>query len=146
MSGRKKSTAAAPTVPGKLSDIELEQIAEAIAEPGIIEHIPEPISQAFADLINASIELEGDEVLNGLGVGELALAGVCYAMTPAWRDSKDRHGHPIMRTLWPLPLFEFNPTPDDRRSELVRGAALLIAEVERMDAATVSSSAAIGVG
>ena len=64
------------------------------------------------------------------GYGELAMAAMCYAMLPIWRPAE-------MAPLgWPWsspePMNGFKPTPDDRIRELVKAAALCVAEIERL--------------
>lgn len=59
--------------------------------------------------------------------GELALAGALYA-APA--PELDGEAKPLN---WPFPQRWWKPT--DRRRDLVKAAALLIAEIERLDRA-----------
>lgn len=51
--------------------------------------------------------------------GELALAGAVYAVGPA------------LLPFWPWDLDWWKPK--DRRTDLVRAAALIVAEIERLD-------------
>lgn len=126
--------AAKPTVGGVA---EAEPTVDFDAAMAQLQELEKHITKAVCDVLNTREGIQQDADLNNdLRDGEFALAAVCYAMTPAWRASKDHLGNAIMRTLWPLPLYQFEATPEDRRSELVRAAALLIAEVERMDQAT----------
>ncbi len=74
--------------------------------------------------------------------GELAWAAACYAIAggepnPAAVVISQKD---IPHALWPWPLAGFKPK--DRRSDLVRAAALLIAEIERLDRAQQSTAAA----
>lgn len=61
--------------------------------------------------------------------GEMALAGACYA-------------HPNLKMLWPADVPKEWPwedkwwKPKGRRRDLIRAAALIVAEVERLDRAT----------
>jgi hypothetical protein len=63
--------------------------------------------------------------------GQLAYAGACYALTPlfarpvAWSDMFTR--------LWPWDQQWWKPT--DRRRDLVKAGALIVAEIERIDRA-----------
>jgi hypothetical protein len=72
---------------------------------------------------------------------ELARAAACYA-TPEWRRDYqryfDRSENGGRDATWRAPKgwpFDdgFKPTPHDRRRELVKAAALLLAEIERRD-------------
>jgi hypothetical protein len=56
--------------------------------------------------------------------GELADAAACYAVSSA--SLEGRWG----RTIWPW-QWEFKPK--DRRRNLIRAAALIIAEIDRLD-------------
>lgn len=66
-------------------------------------------------------------------MGELANAAACYAMTPAGRDYyvADAAMKKVWRWLWPWPLESWRPK--DRRRDLIRAAALIVAEIERLD-------------
>ncbi len=88
------------------------------------------------------IEAEGwepqhDDIVNKHG--ELAWAAACYAVAggaenPAACVIGMKN---IPHALWPWALHGFNPK--DRRADLVRAAALLIAEIERLDRAEAKS-------
>ena len=39
----------------------------------------------------------------------------------------------IFHLLWPWEIKSFNPTPTNRRKELVKAGALILAEIERLD-------------
>lgn len=57
--------------------------------------------------------------------GQLALAAACYAIP-------DNRRTEIILRLWPWMLIWWKPTPDDRERELIKAAALLVAEIERL--------------
>lgn len=58
--------------------------------------------------------------------GELARAAACYALPPIERT------HLLVVTLlWPFESESWKPGP--RRRELIKAAALLVAEIERID-------------
>lgn len=60
------------------------------------------------------------------GTGDLAIAGACYALADtSWLEEDG-----TMR-MWPWDDEWWKPK--DRRRNLVRAAALLIAEIERLD-------------
>lgn len=56
--------------------------------------------------------------------GEIAIAAACYSMTP-------RERHAIL-AYWPWGHGSWKPS-EDRRKDLIKAAALLIAEIERID-------------
>ena len=57
--------------------------------------------------------------------GELALAAAYYAAPQRWRE-------PLPTLLWPWLASEFHPTPENRQRELIKAAALIVAEIERL--------------
>lgn len=63
---------------------------------------------------------------------ELSRAAICYA------DADDRLSNGQFEELWPWPMTWWKPR--DARSGLVRSAALLLAELERLDRAALASS------
>jgi hypothetical protein len=68
--------------------------------------------------------------------GELARAAACYAIPEPSRVYATRvaSGHPArVPALWPWEVAGWKPTPGHRRRELVKAAALLLAEIERID-------------
>lgn len=60
--------------------------------------------------------------------GELALAAACYAI-PSHRRIWDE----LISKLWPWALKWWKPTPEDRKRELVKSCALILAEIDRID-------------
>lgn len=90
------------------------------------------LTQAVQDVLaerRRQIEVEGwtpkhdDEH----GWGDLADAAACYISGSPYWSTRDKH----QRWPWELAWWK----PKDRRTNLVRSAALLMAEVERMDRA-----------
>ena len=90
------------------------------------------------------------------GDGSIAFAGVCYAMfvvvSDEARASTDMpaglttDGEPITGwaawlSIWPWERRFWKPT--DRRRDLVKAAALLIAEIERIDRATLTAQGGV---
>lgn len=68
--------------------------------------------------------------------GELARAASCYAYFGSWGDGdrwKMQHRFP---QNWPWERAWWKPT--DRRRDLVKAAALIIAEIERLDRASTT--------
>lgn len=68
--------------------------------------------------------------------GELADAAACYA---AYAESHRMLSRPPL--LWPWPSAWWKPSPDMRRN-LVKAAALLLAEIERLDRASLAREGA----
>lgn len=67
--------------------------------------------------------------------GELADAAACYAH-PAPHGVRPQAGPPPK--LWPWSLVWWKPK--DRRSNLIRSAALIVAEIERLDRKTAAKA------
>jgi hypothetical protein len=87
-------------------------------------------STAWSDVLKERIRqqfIEGfDEAHDdGHTDGEMSRAAACYMMGAGWR-----WGKPMW---WPWPESWWKPK--DTRSDIVRGAALAIAEIERIDRA-----------
>ncbi len=74
--------------------------------------------------------------------GELPSAAACYAEFASYSDdTRARHaGRPI--TGWPWAADWWKPT--SRRRDLVKAAALIIAEIERLDRAAEDTAIAAG--
>lgn len=113
---------------------------EAAIEAGWID--PEDTSKAIIDVMNECdrqwnekgyTDAHDDEVNKG---GELVWAAACYAVAGgAPNPASCVIGmNNIPHALWPWALESFNPK--DRRTDLVRAAALLVREIERMDRAS----------
>lgn len=71
--------------------------------------------------------------------GELAKAAACYAYGDAElrhtsRVSGQPHPLTLVQRLWPWSKDWWKPT--NRRRDLVKAAALIVAEIERLDRAT----------
>lgn len=67
--------------------------------------------------------------------GEMALAAGCYALNAA----QERFVDGVVPIFWPWAREWWKPK--SRRRDLVRAAALIVAEIERMDRATVERMA-----
>jgi hypothetical protein len=68
--------------------------------------------------------------------GELAFAAACYAQTAAIRQCNDEHiapGDHGSPSGWPFEADAWKPR--NSRDELIRAAALIVAEIERLDRA-----------
>lgn len=60
--------------------------------------------------------------------GELASAGACYALNAS---SNEGATHAFLSRQWPWPTKWWKPT--NKRRDLVKAAALIIAEIEKID-------------
>ena len=73
------------------------------------------------------------------GIGDLAAASACYALFAAerdiWRDAGKHKLYPPM--YWPWHKDWWKPT--NRRRDLVKAGALILAEIERLDRASYQS-------
>jgi hypothetical protein len=91
------------------------------------------MSNAIADI---AAERERQVTVEGFGEahddehaeGELAMAAACYALHSTGK--KRFSGFPST-ILWPWAFLWWRPK--DRRRDLVRAAALIVAEIERLD-------------
>lgn len=113
-------------------------------------------SRAACDVLNErlrQVQREGwtPEHDDAHGDNSLALAAVCYALPPKYRELEERpferiadqaQGESVilreyLRVPWPWPVrwHGFWWKPKSRRQDLIRAAALLIAEIERLDRA-----------
>lgn len=64
--------------------------------------------------------------------GELATAAACYAAMAGFNDGNRDHyppGSPMIQWPWDHDLWK----PTDRRRDLVKAGALILAEIERLD-------------
>ncbi len=59
--------------------------------------------------------------------GRLAVAAACYASPP---DSNEREA---IVNYWPWEASSWKPNNTNRRNELIKAAALIVAEIERLD-------------
>ncbi|MPM33549.1 hypothetical protein SDC9_80125 [bioreactor metagenome] len=73
---------------------------------------------------------------------ELSMAAACYALTDEARDCiisvenlclKQYEKGLLKEFIWPFNKEWWKPSPNNRRRELIKAAALLIAEIERLD-------------
>ena len=113
----------------KHADREFEPMKMALA---YLDLMPRAIGEIAAER-QRQIEKEGwsakhDEQHSN---GELARAAACYAMPQGFRDLSIYGANTIRTTVWPWDLLWWKPK--DRRRDLVRAAALIVAEIERLD-------------
>lgn len=66
--------------------------------------------------------------------GELAAAAACYAMSALLSMKRWTGSRQFWRDLWPWDSGWWKPR--DRRRDLVRAGALIVAEIERLDRAS----------
>lgn len=86
------------------------------------------------------IEVEGwsPEHDDAHGSGEMALAAACYAVSggvPEHERGKSDLLLACIQFLWPKAWAWSWWKPKDRRRDLIRAAALIVAEIERLDRA-----------
>lgn len=96
---------------------------------------------------------------DGHNHGEMALAAACYAMFASvsdeareatdlpgdlTKDGRTIHGWSAWLEIWPWARSWWKPK--DRRFDLVRAGALILAEIERLDRAAGSTVAGVSVG
>lgn len=88
------------------------------------------------------IEQEGwtPEHDDGHDLFELARAGACYALVAAGYPP----GHEIIQRLWPFEGAWLKPS-DTRRRDLVKGGALILADIERLDRTEARKTGAFGL-
>lgn len=81
---------------------------------------------------------------DGHAGGEMAEAAACYALhTARFRDAEEhgvKYATKAAPWFWPWSLEWWKPK--DRRRDLIRAAALIVAEVERLDRAAVAKQTA----
>lgn len=70
---------------------------------------------------------EHDDMVNS--EGQLACAASCYAAPADCREVYPQNYKPVN---WPWELKWWKPTPEDRKRELIKAAALLCAEYDRI--------------
>jgi len=63
------------------------------------------------------------------GKGELSDAAACYALF--WPFNAGKTAKPVPANFWPWSLEDWKPS--DRRRNLVKAGALILAEIERID-------------
>lgn len=65
--------------------------------------------------------------------GMLGAAGACYAIHAAWTRAEDKPGEPLsgVPIWWPFSRDLWKP--EDPRRNLVKAAALIIAEIDKID-------------
>lgn len=101
-------------------------------------------SQVLLDIAaerSRQITAEGFDATHddGTAGGALALAGSCYAMHAAITITEDQDNSTTsaarraIRNLWPWSEHWWKP--GGKRRDLVKAAALIVAEIERMDRA-----------
>lgn len=74
---------------------------------------------------------------DGHVLGEMARAAACYALPVAIRGFVlSQSLGSVLTVLWPSTWNDHWWKPKDRRRDLIRAAALIVAEIERIDRAT----------
>lgn len=62
--------------------------------------------------------------------GQLAAAASCYAAPTNFRLMDPNRDEPM---AWPWARYDWKPSPNDRKKELVKAGALIVAEIERLE-------------
>lgn len=95
-----------------------------------------PALKQIADERLRQIEQEGysPDMDDAYTNEQLAGAATAYAIPAIWRSlvSYDPHGT-AAPAFWPWHETAFKPSPDNRKRELIKAAALLLAEIERLE-------------
>lgn len=119
-------------------EFSLSQVQEMAVE--ILSNRALATTKAISDVI-AERQLQQDKGRDnahddGYIDGVLALAGAAFAVSGAGFNRVGTY-RLRARNLWPFPKETFKPAGDvNRRHDLVRGAAMIIAEIDKMDRAT----------
>ena len=96
-----------------------EQV-EAMREAGRSQRIAlEILTERFRQISDEGWSLDHDDEHD---CGELADAAACYALEKPWE---------VVKQLWPWQQNWWKPT--DKRRNLVKAGALIVAEIERLD-------------
>lgn len=124
----------------KVTETEEDIGRRALATPSPLPHVLG--SQALLDVATErarQVKVEGFDALNDdqYAPDTLAAAGVAYALTENERQLKAQNGFQFWRIIWPFEKAWFKST--SRRRDLVKAAALIVAEIERLDRAALSS-------
>ena len=80
----------------------------------------EILTERFRQISDEGWSLDRDD--DEHDAGELADAAACYALGKPWE---------IVKQLWPWSQMWWKPT--DKRRNLVKAGALIVAEIERLD-------------
>jgi hypothetical protein len=100
----------------------------------ITTKIPEsPAIELIAQDRKRQIIEEGFTVASDMAMnpnGELAAAAACYAWPKHLHSSQDDG----IFKFWPWEAKWYKPSPNDRKREIIKAAALLVAEWDRLDA------------
>ena len=74
--------------------------------------------------------------------GELAIAGACYALSATWLHHIGLRE--LVQKYWPWDMKWWKPK--NPRRDLIRAAALIVAEIERLDRANTTPAPVSGEG
>lgn len=64
---------------------------------------------------------------------QLTDAAICYAADYFMRNKKICDDNNFVDSIWPWEKYNFKPSVYSRREDLVKAAALIIAEIDRLD-------------
>lgn len=119
-----------PSVPAVSVEV-LEHAVDQLADEIYTGALQEIALERRRQIVEKGWTLEHDDQHTE---GEIAEAGAWYALTPEHRQWLE--GNDI--SFWPWDIGTGQPTtfkPGDRRRDLIKAAALIIAEIERLDRA-----------
>lgn len=115
-------------------------------EDGALQILRLPTRRAANDVLaerNRQVYVEGwtPEHDDKHNTGEMARAAACYALSGGRLEEDEQDRMPLIaaRYCWPWAWSWWKPK--DRRRDLVRASALLIAEIERLDRAAARAVA-----
>lgn len=77
---------------------------------------------------------------DGHDKGELAMAAACYAASETLYVEQSYHDRTVFRDLWPWSVEWDKRRKHTRRRRMVIAAALIVAEIERLDRAAAKEN------
>ena len=124
-------------VRGQLTVCIAQSLNAAPQAPALDAVVVRNVSQAARDVLaerqrQISVEQYESEADDEYDSAELAYAAAAYAITPATVPPLD-----LWAGLWPWPVEAFKPS--NRRRNMVKAGALILAEIERLDRAAMSA-------
>ncbi|MEL6227757.1 MAG: hypothetical protein AAFR01_12180 [Pseudomonadota bacterium] len=123
----------------------------AFIDAVLAESAPSPIAEIAAER-RRQMEIEGWTVEHddAHAQGQLAKAAACYAYhggsgefwrkTEVQRDGTETRHTTVIDQMWPLTWAWKWWKPKDRRRDLIRAGALIVAEIERLDRVAASKT------
>jgi hypothetical protein len=112
-----------------------EYVRKDIADAAVTDAVRDVLAERKRQISDEGWTPEHDDAYQA---GDLANAAACYAMTDPVLDT-DQPGRvdwPYAPQDWPWPAIWWKPT--NRRRDLVKAGALILAEIERLDRAALA--------